>query len=162
MNCHHAQKKFSAYQDNELETHEREQVTNHLLSCRSCQETFAGIERVWEVLGELPEAQGDTFFYQRLRRRLNEPPNRRFLSVLEGLFQRLRVPVYTSILFIGILVGTYLGSFLTSDGLFLTSQASHPGEMTDLISLRAFDPLPPGTLGDGYVRLVSYTGEDPI
>jgi anti-sigma factor RsiW len=161
MKCRTVEKKLSAYQDRELDPREHEQVTSHLLSCRFCQETFAELKRVWEALGELPEVQVDPFFYQRLTRRLEEPPKRSFLPVLEGLFQRLRVPVYASILFIGILVGTYLGSFLASDGLFLARQDSHSVEMTDLISLRAFDPLPPGTLGDGYVRMVSFTGKEP-
>ena len=161
MKCRNVQKKFSPYQDRELEPREQEQVTSHLLSCRACREQFVELERIWEALGELPEVQVDPFFYQRLTRRMDELP-KHFLPVFEGFFQSLRVPVYALILFIGILVGTYLGNFLTRDGLFRTDQASsHPEEMTDLISLRVFDPLPPGTLGDGYVRMVSYTGKEP-
>jgi anti-sigma factor RsiW len=161
MKCHIVQKKLSAYQDRELELREQEQVTSHLLSCRTCREQYAELERVWQTLGELPEVQADPFFYQRLTKKMEEPPKRLFLPVFEGFFQRLRVPVYASILFIGILVGTYLGNFLTRDGLFRTNHVSHPEEMTDFISLRAFDPLAPGTLGDGYVRMVSYTGKEP-
>ena len=66
MKCRSVQRKLSAYQDKELKSEEHEQVKSHLLSCRSCREQYAELERVWQTLGELEEIHPDPWFYRQV------------------------------------------------------------------------------------------------
>ena len=159
MKCHHAQKKFSAYQDNELETHEREQVANHLLSCRACREQYAEFERLWRALGELEGIRPDPWFYRQIVRKIKEPREQRVFPSLQWVPRLLPAPVIVFILLVvGILTGTYLGNILAQSNIFLLhyEQASE----TVFNSMRVFDPAPPGTLAEGYFRMVSYKEDD--
>src|SRR4030065_234319 len=113
MKCHNIQKKLSAYQDNQLEPLEQEEVTRHLLSCRACREQFAELERVWQTLGELKEIRPDPWFYPQLVRKVKEPRERTLLPGLQWVFPILRTPAIASILLaIGILAGAYLGNIM--------------------------------------------------
>lgn len=164
MKCRSIQKKFSAYQDKELKPQEQEEISRHLLSCPSCQEQYEKLERVWQTLRELEEIHPDPWFYRQLVRRIGQPRERGLLPSLQRFFQLLPSPAIASILLvIGILAGAYLGNILARSSVYLSrySQTTYSEQMGDIISLRAFDPIPPGTLGDGYLRMVSYTEEIP-
>ena len=158
MKCHSVQKKLSAYQDGELEPLEQEKVRSHLLSCRDCRNQFAEIEGAWQTLGELEQIDPDPWFYQQLVRKIKEPREQGLLPAIERLIQVLRTPAIASILLaIGILAGTYLGSILARHDL-LPSQ-NDPlinSQGTLFSSFKVFDPAPPGTFADGYLRMVSY------
>jgi len=159
MKCHSVQKKLSAYQDTELETHEREQVKEHLLNCRTCRERFAELERVWQTLGGLEEIHPDPWFYRQVVRKIKEPREQRLFPSLQWVPRLLPAPVIVFILLVvGILTGTYLGNILAQSNIFLLhyEQASE----TVFTSMRVFDPAPPGTLAEGYFRMVSYKESD--
>ena len=159
MKCSNIQKKLSAYQDNELETREREQVKKHLLSCHSCREQFAEFERFWQTLGGLEEIHPDPWFYRQIVRKIKEPREQRLFPGLQWVPRLLPAPVIVSILLVvGILTGTYLGNILAQSNIFLLhyEQASE----TVFNSMRVFDPAPPGTLAEGYYRMVSYKESD--
>jgi anti-sigma factor RsiW len=156
MKCHSVQKKLSAYQDNELKPEEHEQVKNHLQSCRSCRKQFAELDRVWQTLGELEEIRPDPWFHQQVVRKIKEPRKHGLFPAFERLFQFLRTPIMVStILLIGIMVGSYLGSILSRSDLFplQTNPPSYSQEVF-FTSMRIFDPAPPGTFADGYLRMV--------
>jgi anti-sigma factor RsiW len=161
MKCRNVQKKLSAYQDKELEPREQEQVRGHLLSCLSCHEQFAELERVWQTLGGVEEIHPDPWFYGQVIRKIKEPHERGLLQGLQWVFQMLRAPAIASIiLIIGIVAGSYLGSILARCDLFPFQSnpvSDSPGVLT---SMRAFDPAPPGTLAEGYLRMVSYKESD--
>ena len=162
MKCASIQKKLSAYQDRELEPREQEEVRTHLLSCQSCREQYEKLERVWQHLGELEGIQPDPWFYRQLVRRIGQPRESGLFPSLQRFFQLLPSPAIASILLvIGILAGAYLGNILAKSGAYPSrySQTAYSEQMGDIISLRAFDPIPPGTVGDGYLRMVSYTEE---
>jgi predicted anti-sigma-YlaC factor YlaD len=159
MKCHSVQKKLSAYQDTELETHEREQVKEHLLNCRTCREQYAELERVWQTLGEFEEIRPNPWFYQQIVRKIKEPREQRLFPGLQWAPRLLPAPVIVFILLVvGILTGTYLGKILAQSNMFLLhyEQASE----TVFNSMRVFDPAPPGTLAEGYFRMVSYKEDD--
>jgi hypothetical protein len=65
-------------------------------------------------------------------------------------------------LLIGILAGTYFGNILVQfDFLpFQHKPVNYSQGKTLFSSLGVFDPVPSGTLADGYLRLVSYTESD--
>jgi predicted anti-sigma-YlaC factor YlaD len=159
MKCSKVQKKLSAYQDRELEPKEQEQVRSHLLSCRDCREQFAELERVWKIVGQFEEIRPDSWFYRQLLRKIEEPRQQGLLPTVERFFQPLRTPAIASILLaIGILAGTYLGNTLVrSDFLPFRPERSTYSQEALFDSLKAFDPAPPGTLADGYLRMVNYT-----
>jgi hypothetical protein len=74
----------------------------------------------------------------------------------------LRTPAIASILLaIGILAGTYLGNTLVRCD-FLPFQPERPTYSQEALfdSLKAFDPVPPGTLAHGYLQMVSYKEDE--
>jgi hypothetical protein len=78
----------------------------------------------------------------------------------QWLSQFFSSPWITSTLLIaGILIGTFLGNFLASSDLFpfRPGMANKSLEAVEAASFRVFNPLPPGTLGEGYMRLAGNT-----
>ena len=158
MKCSKVQKKLSAYQDRELEPTEQEQVRNHLLSCRDCREQFAELERVWQTLGGLEEIHPNSWFYRQVVGKIKKPRERGLLPGVQWVFQMLRTSAIASILLaIGILAGTYLGNILARSDFF-PFQPERPTYSQEALfdSLKAFDPVPPGTLAHGYLQLANY------
>jgi anti-sigma factor RsiW len=159
MKCSQVQKRLSAFQDGELNPQERAEVRDHLESCSACRERYAEMEKVWQALGDFKEILPDPGFHGQLVRKINES-NRISLPTRFGwLFQGFSSSWAASTLLIaGILIGAFLGSFLGSSDLFpiqpsrvVPSQAA-----SEVFSLKAFDPLPPGTLGEKYIRIATY------
>jgi predicted anti-sigma-YlaC factor YlaD len=162
MKCIKIQKKLSAYQDRELEPIEQEQVKSHLLSCRTCREQYAELERIWQTLEELQEIRPDPWFYRQLLRKIEEPRQQGLLPTIERFFQPLRTPAIASILLaIGILAGTYLGNILARSDFFpFQPERSTYSQEALFDSLKVFDPVPPGTLAHGYLQMVSYKEDE--
>ncbi len=159
MKCRNIQQKLSAYQDGELNPGEKQEVAIHIQGCRHCSKEFAELERVWQIVGNLPEILPDEGFYGQIVTRINEQQEHDRRSNFLRIFQLLRGPAIASILFIaGILAGGYLGNAVSRSG-FLTfehGQVMYWDERTVLGSLRAFDPVVPGTFADGYLRMASH------
>lgn len=163
MKCRSVQKKLSAYQDRELKPREQEEMSRHLLSCQSCQEEYEKLERAWQTLAEMQEISPVPGFYQQLVREINRPREHGLFPTFQRVFQVLRAPAIASIiLMIGILIGTYLGNVLVRcDFLpFQRKAVSYSQKETLFSSLGVFDPVPRGTLADGYLQMVSYTESD--
>jgi anti-sigma factor RsiW len=158
MKCHRVQKKLSAYQDGELKPLEQEEISRHLLSCRSCRKEYEQLDRVWQALGGLEEISPSPWFYPQLVRKLKEPPKRGLLPALEHIFQIIGAPAVASIiLVIGLMAGSYLGSNLARRGLFPSQSISVSDSQNGFFaSMRVFDPAPPGTFAEGYLRMASY------
>jgi anti-sigma factor RsiW len=161
MKCSQAQKKLSAFQDGELKPQERAKVLDHLESCSACHERYAEMEKVWQALGDLKEILPEPGFYGQLVKKINESNETPSSAGFQWIFQFLSSPWATSTLLIaGILIGTFLGNFLVrSDPFpFQKSQASQSEAAIEVFALKAFDPIPPGTLGEKYMRMASYEG----
>ena len=157
MKCSNVDKKFSSYQDRELKPREHEEISRHLLSCQSCREQYAELERIWKTLGDLEGICPDPWFYQQVVRKTKEPRTQGLLPGVQWVFQMLRAPAVTSILLaIGILAGTYLGNILVQcDFLPFQSERSTYSQEALFDSLKAFESAPPGTLAHGYLQMVS-------
>jgi len=145
-----------------MEPGDSEQVRNHLLSCRVCHERRAELERVWQTLGELQEIHPDPWFYRQVVRKIKEPREQGLLPALQHVFGLFRAPVAVSIiLIIGLVAGSYLGSLLARCDLFpFQNNPLSDSRGTFFTSMRVFDPAPPGTLAEGYFRMVSYKEND--
>jgi len=158
MNCSQVQKRLSAFQDGELNAQEGQRVSKHLESCLACRERYIEMEKVWQALGDLNEITPEPGFYGELVKKINESHETRFPAGFQWLFQFFSSPWATSTLLIaGILIGTFLGNILVKSDLFpfQQSQASHSQAAIEVFSLKAFDPIPPGTLADEYMRMAS-------
>ena len=158
MKCSQVQERLSAFQDGELKPQEQERVSNHLESCPACREQYAEMEKVWQALGDFKEILPEPAFYGQLIKKINEPNETRSPAGFQWLFQFFSSPWATSTLLIaGILIGTFLGNILAKSDLFpfQQSQASHSQAAIEVFSLKAFDPIPPGTLADKYMRMAS-------
>jgi anti-sigma factor RsiW len=161
MKCHSAQKKFSGYQDKELKPPEQEEVSRHLLSCRSCREQYAELEKTWQTLGNLEEIRPDPWFFRQVVGKIKEPRKHGSLPGLQRVFWILRAPAIASIiLIVGLLGGSYLGTILARCDFFPFQNNTLSNSDGLFTSLRVFDPAPPGTLAEGYLRMVSYKEND--
>ena len=158
MKCRRVQKKLSAYQDGELKPLEQEGVGRHLLSCESCRKDYEKLERVWQTLGGLEEIRPDPWFYGQLVRRIKEPREHGLLPALQHVFQVIGAPAIASIiLVIGLAAGSYLGSNLVRRDLFPSQSIPVSDSLSGFFSsMRVFDPAPPGTFAEGYLRMASY------
>ena len=162
MKCRQVQDKLSAFQDGELRPEEQERVSEHLKSCTACRGHFAEMEKVWQALGYFKEIPPEPGFYDQLVRKINESKETPSPAGLQWVFQFFSAPWVTSTLLIaGILVGTFFGNMLVKSDLitFQQNQAAHSQAAIEVFSLKAFDPIPPGTLGDRYMRMASYRGD---
>jgi len=161
MECRSVQKKFSAYQDRELEPREQERVKNHLQICQACREQYAEFEQIWQTLEGLKGVHPDPWFYRQVVRKIKEPREQVLLPTRQYVFRLFRTPVAVSIiLIVGLLAGTYLGSILARFDLFPFPSSPVSDSRGVLTSMRVFDPAPPGTLAEGYYRMASYKESD--
>ena len=157
MKCHSVQKKFSAYQDKELKPQEQEEISRHLLSCQFCREQYAEFERVWQALGEMEEIRPDPWFFRQVLGKIKEPRKHGLLPGLQRVYWMLRAPAIASIiLIVGLLAGSYLGGILARCDFFPFQNSTLGNSESLFTSLKVFDPAPPGTLAEGYLRMVSY------
>jgi anti-sigma factor RsiW len=165
MNCRTIRKKLSAYQDKELSSDEQGRIRSHLQGCPECSEHFAEFQYTQEVLDELPDILPAPGFYLAVCKKISGLNDRRLIARLRQAFQFLPSPLaMAAYLVIGLLAGAYLANSLTQ-GPFIsprsTAAVSTPRQPL-LASLRSFDAIAPGTLANGYVRMVRILpeGED--
>ena len=159
MKCRQAQEKLSAFQDGELKRREQEKVREHLEGCPACRKRYAEMEEVWQALGDFQEIHPEPGFYGQLVKKINESSETRFPAGFQWLFQFFSSPWATSTLLIaGILIGTFLGNILVKSDLFpfQQNQGAHSPAAIEVFSLKVFDPIPPGTLAEKYMRMASY------
>ena len=164
MRCRQVQKRLSAYQDREIAGDERRRIASHLERCPTCRSAYAELEQTWQFLEKIPEIDATPGFEKRLTekiRALPEPRSRwRFPWVSWGNQWRLAPSMALGVALIGITLGAYLGNLLVGDGsrtAFTQAGASQTGG--EIHSFRAFAAAPPGSLGDGYLRLATFTEE---
>ena len=158
MKCHQVQKRLSAFQDGELKLQVQERVSDHLENCPACRERYAEMEKVWQALGDFKEIFPEPGFYGQLVKKINESHETRFPAGFQWLFQFFSSPWATStVLIAGILIGTFLGNILAKSDLFpfQQNQGAYSQAAVEVFSLKVFDPIPPGTLADKYMRMAS-------
>ena len=158
MKCHTIVKKLSAYQDGELSAFEKEKVERHLAGCSSCREQYVTLQQTWQSLGDVMEVRPAPAFYKRLSLKIGQEGEKGVFGASHWGYWGLGAlpsPVIASVvLAIGIFCGTFIGNSLIQFGPFHNAAAF--SEESFLSSLRVFNPVPPGTLADGYERLLSY------
>ena len=159
MNCRRIRKRLAAYQDGEIGEEERDRVSTHLQGCPSCRSCYAELEQVWQSLGKIQEIKASREFDRRLSEKINAVPESRLRRRFPWVFQWFPAPAMVFILLLmGIALGAYMGKLLMeSSARHVVSLAGNSPESTGIYSFSAFAAVPPGTLGDGYLRMANFT-----
>ena len=164
MRCRSIQKKLSAYQDGEIGGKERERIATHLEGCPACRSAYAELEQAWQSLEKIPEIQASAGFEQRLFERIEavpEPRSRWRFPWVSWVYRAYPAPAMAAVLLlVGTVLGGYLGNALVSGFATAPAQVQALRADTDIVSFRVFSAAPPGTLGDGYLRMAHFTEED--
>jgi anti-sigma factor RsiW len=157
MKCRKVRKKLSAYQDGELKPQEREEISRHLQTCPYCREQYEELDRIWKRLGGLEQVSPGPWFYRHVVRKINENRQPGLLPSLRHAYQAMgALAVASMLLIIGLAAGNYLGSDLARRELSPSQSASAGvSESPFLASMKVFDPAPPGTFAEGYLRMAS-------
>ena len=163
MRCHRIQKGLATYQDGEIGGKERERIAAHLEGCPACRSAYAELEQAWQALEKIPEIQASAGFERRLFERINavpEPRSRWRFPWVSWIYRAYPAPAMAAVLLlVGTVLGGYLGNALVS-GLSSAPVQVHASRAgTDIVSFRVFSAAPPGTLGDGYLRMAHFTEE---
>ncbi|MHB8908607.1 MAG: anti-sigma factor family protein [Syntrophales bacterium] len=163
MRCHSIQEKLCAYQDGEVGRKEREHIAAHLEGCPVCRSAYAELEQVWQSLEKIPAIEVSAGFEGRLFDRINAIPKHhpwwRFHWAPWGDQWRLAPAMAVVLLLVGAVLGGYLGNAVMSGFSSAPAQVQASWMDTDLYSFRVFSATPPGTLGDGYLRMAHFAEE---
>jgi len=157
IKCHAIERRLSAYQDGELPASENEAIGRHLAECASCREQHEQLKQLWQALGDLEPIPAPLGFYSQVDRRIQQLTENGASGAPRwgsAWFKALPSSAVTAaILIAGIVFGTYVGNSLSR------FQPSHRpiafSEESFLSALKVFEAAPPGTLADGYERLMS-------
>jgi anti-sigma factor RsiW len=166
MRCHRIKKRLAAYQDGEIVGKERERIAAHLEGCPACRGACTELEQAWQLLDKIPEIEASAGFEGRLFERIKAIPESRsrWRFARDSWIYRVHwaypAPAMAAVLLlVGTLLGGYLGNALVSGFSSAPAQVQVSLAATDIVSFRAFDAAPPGTLGDGYLRMAHFTEE---
>jgi len=163
MRCRRIQKKLSAYQDGEVGGKERERIAAHMEGCLACRSAYAELERVWQSLEKIPGIEVSPGFEGRLFERINAVPescSRWRFPWVSWVDQWRLAPVMAAVLLlVGAVLGGYLGNALVSGFSSTPAQVQASRTSADIVSFSVFSAAPPGTLGDGYLRMAHFTEE---
>ena len=162
MQCPIVQKKLSAYQDRELKPREREEIAGHLAGCRECRAQYAQLEQIRQTLEEWEEIRPDPWFPGQIVAKIRAPREQPSFTTFPHILQLLRGPAFAAfILIVGLTAGGYFGTVVARSDLFPFPQEPVSYAQGDPLftTLKFFDPAPPGTFTDGYLRMMSYKEE---
>jgi anti-sigma factor RsiW len=163
MRCHRIQKRLAAYQDGEIGGEERERISVHMEGCPACRNAYAELEQAWQSLEKIPEIQASAGFERRLFERINavaEPRSWWRFPWVSWVYRVYPAPAMAAVLLIvGTVLGGYLGNTLMSGFSSAPAQVQASRAGSDLVSFEVFSAAPPGTLGDGYLRMAHFTEE---
>jgi anti-sigma factor RsiW len=158
MKCHAIEKRLSAYQDGELPASENEAIGRHLAECATCREQYEQLQQLWQALDDLQPIPALPEFYRQVNRRIKQLTENGAIGAprwSSAWFKALPSSAVTAaILLAGIVFGTYVGNSLATFQPYRSPIAL--SEESFLSSLKVFEAVPPGTLADGYERLMSF------
>ena len=163
MRCHRIQKRLAAYQDGEVGGKDRERIAAHLEGCPDCRSAYTELEQTWQSLEKIPEIEVSAGFERRLFVRIDavpEPRSRWRFPWVSWVDQWRPAPAMAAVLLlVGMVLGGYLGNALVSGLSSAPAQVQASRAGTGIVSFRVFSAAPPGTLGDGYLRMAHFTEE---
>jgi predicted anti-sigma-YlaC factor YlaD len=91
MKCANVRKHLSEYIDGKLEGKLKEQVEEHLLSCKACSEDLDTIMAIKKQLGNMEEIEVPKDFISKIHKRIEDGSD--FKKIFNSLFKPARVKV---------------------------------------------------------------------
>jgi len=132
MNCSVVRKKLIFYIEGELESQEREQVSQHLADCEQCYHLYEKLQSTMKIAEKRKPIEPNPFLYTRIKERLD---------AMEKTKQRTEIPVYQKILrpiilslvlLLGLYGGNRLGNFYESSQIQTYSTPSTEYYLNDM------------------------------
>jgi len=164
MKCRPVQNMLSAYQDGELDAHRAAAVKRHLERCPACRRHYARLQQARDMLAGLEPIRPSAGFFQQVRARIEQAESRREIpAVMYGLRRFIAPAAVGALLVVGIAAGAFLGNVLIPGRSAAPLEPARSGyrlEVT-LASFQAFDPVPPQSLADRYLRSMRGFSEAP-
>jgi|WetSurMetagenome_2_1015567.scaffolds.fasta_scaffold104556_1 anti-sigma factor RsiW len=161
MNCRHIRKRLTAYQDGEIGGEERNRISAHLEGCPACRSFYAEMDRLWQEMGEIPEVEVTQGFERSLLAKIHTAPAPRSWWSFPSIFVVHRwIPapaVALGLMLMGVALGGYLGNVLVSSSRSVPGWGVSSQNSEDIYSFKVFAAVPPGSLGEGYLRMASFT-----
>lgn len=150
-------KKLSAFQDEEVNQVQKENIEIHLQSCQECKKQFAEMIHTYQSIEKLPQIEHDPVFTRQVMARIN---NTSLLDhFLKKFLRPLPVPAaMTAMVIIGLLSGTLLGNLVIQNqlnSLELSSTANYPDKenIVTSLSIDSFNAVPPGSIADSFLHV---------
>ena len=147
MKCRKIQRKLSAYMDGEVDEDLKTTIEEHIQHCQECQQLLGELDKTWNLLSLLPEAEPVPYFFTRLNARLtSEKAGKR-----SKLIDRVLIPATAiAVTVLGIITGDIVGK----NGELLAEQTVED-EIASALYLDSFDDFQTASLGEAYFDLVS-------
>jgi hypothetical protein len=119
------------------------------------------MEEVWQSLNMINEIEPSSGFYRHLYWKIHTPANHYQRQGFPWFLQLFPTSVVTlALLLIGLLLGTFLGNAIVTVGPWsIRYQTSYSQTLIDVDSFKVFAPIPPGALGNSYLRMASAAEE---
>ena len=165
MECKKVKEKLSASIDNELKDNDRQKIEQHLANCPLCRQEARFLSLAWNALEvwekiEIPD-NFEVRFWQRVRER--EPKKLPIKRLIRRIVE-ISVPAAAVIILVmGLILGNYLGNYLGNILYPIETKLSNNKvislEKKDILYLDNFDDLPPESVGNVYISLVSQKKE---
>ncbi len=157
MSCRQIQKMLVPYQDGELGAAEQSRISNHLQDCIVCRQYYAEMEKAWQSLEGIQEIETSPSFYGHICKKINNPPKHYFWRHFQWVIPLFPRPAVTfALLLIGVLSGAFLGNVIVKEWSE-KNQVIYSQAPIDIHSINSFALAPPGTLGNGYLRMVRFS-----
>ncbi len=133
--------------DGEVDDDLKATIEEHLRRCQTCQQLLGKLDKAWNLLSLLPEAESAPYFFTRLRTKLTtEKADKR-----SKLIDRVLIPATAvAVTILGIITGDIVGK----NGDAMAEQLTED-EIISALYLDSFDDFPTASLGEVYFDLVS-------
>ncbi len=158
MKCPQVKKRLTAFLDNEVRGLERLNISEHLMSCVSCQKELEELSQISGLLDLMAEVAVSPYFMTRLKQRIAEGEAKRIFGLPSFKWlRRVMVPVGITALFaISVLGGNYLGHRLNQRAVKVAEMNE---EVANLTGITSFEDFSEGSLVDAYGGLLSEGGK---
>ncbi len=158
MNCRTIKNQLLLFLDNDLPETQHKKVQQHLAACPDCSKRLKQLSNIWQFPEAIEEIEPSGKLWTGIVAKLPALKNRP--ALLFNFWEAITayaVPIAaTAIIFISVLVGTYLGSRSADPDFTFSKPEPINAAKADFVTtshLDAFDDLPPASIGGVYLSL---------
>nr|NJM02657.1 hypothetical protein [Desulfobacula sp.] len=156
--CRDIQKKLSAFRDGELDPEAKTAVEAHLDSCEACRSRDEALAKTYQMIQSLPEIEPGQDFLRKVMDRTGQGREPYWIKGIRLVQEFFPMPAAMAALAVsGILIGAVSGTVLTRQWALLALRRIRAGR--PLLSLNAFEAIPPGSFAGDVLKLADFHGE---